>query len=402
MVIAPGPIETFGLAALEAMACGTAVVVDQASALPEVVGPAGVAVSGEGSAYAAGVRGVLARPEVERRAQARRRAEEFGWDRAVTQFLGVHQADAAQPAAVPGSAVDSGPRVRVVALGDSTTVGLGDRMPDGSWRGWAALLAQALAPPDQLEFHNLAELGAQTHTLVERQLAWALRLRPTVATVIVGANDTLRGSFDLHRVARSLETAVRQLQSAGAVVLTARLPDPGRLLSLPACLARPLARRIWAVNEVTDAVARRFSTVHLDATQPDTYEAGMWSADRLHLSERGHRVFAARYADLLAARGFTVLGRPDLEPTGRPPTRWEQIAWLATRGTRWMVDRSTDLVPSLVLLAAKDWWCNLRGIISKLDERVRADVLRCVRHIEAATEVGDDALTAISADAPAS
>jgi lysophospholipase L1-like esterase len=267
-------------------------------------------------------------------------------------------------------------------------------MPDGSWRGWAALLAQALAPADELVFHNLAELGAQTHTLVERQLAWALRLRPTVATVVVGANDTLHGSFDLHRVARSLETAVGQLTAVGAVVLTARLPDPGRLLSLPACLARPLARRIWAVNEVIDAVARRFDTVHLDATRSDAYGQGMWSADRLHLSERGHRVFAAGYAELLAVRGFTVLSRPDVEPTGTPPTRWDQIAWLATRGTRWIVDRSTDLVPSLIVLAAKDWWCDLRGIIAKLDERVRADVLRCVRHIEAAAEVSDDALDA--------
>src|SRR3712207_7820352 len=34
VVVAPGPVETFGLAALEALACGTPVVVDQASALP--------------------------------------------------------------------------------------------------------------------------------------------------------------------------------------------------------------------------------------------------------------------------------------------------------------------------------------------------------------------------------
>ena len=47
VVIAPGPIETFGLAALEALACGTPVVVDATSALPEVVGDAGVGVSGQ-------------------------------------------------------------------------------------------------------------------------------------------------------------------------------------------------------------------------------------------------------------------------------------------------------------------------------------------------------------------
>ena len=54
VAIAPGPAETFGLAALEALACGTPVVVSAESALPEVVGDAGAAVAGED--FAAGVR----------------------------------------------------------------------------------------------------------------------------------------------------------------------------------------------------------------------------------------------------------------------------------------------------------------------------------------------------------
>src|SRR5262245_40804522 len=136
--------------------------------------------------------------------------------------------------------------VRFVALGDSLTYGLGDRMPDGRWRGWAALLAESLAPPDQLQFYNLAELGSMSHTLVDSQLSRALDLNPTIAAVIVGSNDTLRSSFDVLRTARALDTAVGRLRSAGAQVLTSRLPDPGRMFGLPASLARPLARRITA------------------------------------------------------------------------------------------------------------------------------------------------------------
>jgi len=90
VVLAPGPVETFGLAALEALACGTPVVVNAASALPEVVGEAGVAVAGTAEAFADGVRGLIARPEVVRRAAARARAENFGWPRAVDGFLRAH------------------------------------------------------------------------------------------------------------------------------------------------------------------------------------------------------------------------------------------------------------------------------------------------------------------------
>jgi len=88
VAIAPGPAETFGLAALEALACGTTVVVSAESALPEVVGDAGASVAGED--LAAGVRAVLARPERSRRAAARARAEQYDWGTAVRGFLAAH------------------------------------------------------------------------------------------------------------------------------------------------------------------------------------------------------------------------------------------------------------------------------------------------------------------------
>ncbi|MER7951190.1 glycosyltransferase [Streptomyces sp. NPDC096079] len=90
--LAPGPAETFGLSALEALACGTPVVVSASSALPEVVGTAGASAADTPVAFAAGVRGVLAVPEGARRRAARARAEGFTWDRAVTAFLHAHDA----------------------------------------------------------------------------------------------------------------------------------------------------------------------------------------------------------------------------------------------------------------------------------------------------------------------
>ncbi|WIM97456.1 glycosyltransferase [Actinoplanes oblitus] len=98
VVVAPGPVETFGLSALEALACGTPVVVDEQSALSEVIGDAGVAVAGNPDAFADGVSQLMARPRDERRAAARARAEQFGWARSVAGFLRAHDV---QPAEVP-------------------------------------------------------------------------------------------------------------------------------------------------------------------------------------------------------------------------------------------------------------------------------------------------------------
>lgn len=97
VALAPGPVETFGLAALEALACGTPVVADARSALSGVIGRAGR--TGQGApALADAVEELLAIPEGARRRAARARAEEFSWDRTVRGFLAVH---AGTPVGVP-------------------------------------------------------------------------------------------------------------------------------------------------------------------------------------------------------------------------------------------------------------------------------------------------------------
>ncbi len=199
-----------------------------------------------------------------------------------------------------------------VALGDSITVGMGDPDPEspegGGWRGWAALLAASLHQP---VMHNLATLGALAADVERLQLPAATVLKPDVASVVVGINDTLRGNFDPQRTGAAVARTVAGLRAAGAQVLTMRLPDPGRMFGLPRSLAKPLARRMRAVDEV----ALRYGTVHLDAARdPATYERRYWSVDRLHPNERGHRLIACRFHALLAAAGHPV------GPRSRPGT----------------------------------------------------------------------------------
>jgi lysophospholipase L1-like esterase len=158
--------------------------------------------------------------------------------------------------------------MRFAALGDSVTLGIGDQMPQGGWRGWAALLAGSLAPPDQVELCNLAQSGALVRDVASEQLPLALSVRPALASVLVGVNDTLRGKFDPAAIAADLENTVAALQHAGTVVLTASLPDPGLLLRIPASIRHPLARRAHQINAVLGQLAVRYDLVHVDLAAP--------------------------------------------------------------------------------------------------------------------------------------
>lgn len=249
------------------------------------------------------------------------------------------------------------------ALGDSITLGIGDPVrlapPPGqrtgsrAWRGWAVLLAETLRDP---ALHIVAGNGALMADLERDQLPAALQLRPDVASVIIGINDTLRPNFDPDRLAESAAHVIGALRAAGADVLTMRLPDPGRMLHLPDMLATPLAKRAHLLNDVIDQAAERFGTLHFDAAgDACVYDPAMWAVDRLHPSERGHRHIARRFHELLAGAGHLVGPPPGAEPIEEPPTRVEQFAWMATKGAAWVVRRSTDLVPCLLSMAFAEW-----------------------------------------------
>ncbi|MEU2064673.1 SGNH/GDSL hydrolase family protein [Streptomyces sp. NPDC013455] len=258
--------------------------------------------------------------------------------------------------------------VRFVALGDSLTEGVGDPVGSG-WRGWAALLAPSLAEDrERVRFTNLAVSGAQTRDVLERQTPAALELRPDLVSVVIGVNDTLRRTFDINAVAARLDRVYASFAHQGATLLTACLPDPGAMLRLPDALASPLARRQRAVNTVVHALSDRYGALHLHAADGSwTTDRTLWSADRLHPCERGHRQFAVRCHALLSEAGRATGRPPSPEPEFPAPTRTASLVWLATAGTGWVVRRCGDLLPQLLRLAADELHHGVRGTRARLD-----------------------------------
>ncbi len=241
-----------------------------------------------------------------------------------------------------------------MALGDSVTVGVGDRTDHG-WRGWAALLAESLAVAYDLRFTNLAGVGATARQVRDEQLPVAVDLRPHLASLVVGVNDTMRSSFDPVRLRADVLASAEALSDAGADLLLVRFHDHGRVFGLPRMLRGPLARRIAVVNAVYDEVHARFGGAYVDlAASPEIYARATWSVDRLHPSENGHRLLARTFAGILRPSGPAVT-LPALEPGGGVvPTPWADLAWMATEGLPWVGRRARDLGPWAARLAVSE------------------------------------------------
>ncbi|MGW2616284.1 SGNH/GDSL hydrolase family protein [Streptomyces sp. NPDC001500] len=248
-------------------------------------------------------------------------------------------------------------------------------VPEAPGDGRVPVAAGSGSAVTGVEFTNLAVSGAQTRDVLERQFPAGLALRPDIVSVVVGVNDTLRRTFDIHAVAARLDTVYGAFAGRGAVLLTACLPDPGASLGLPGALARPLARRQRAVNAVVHALSERYGAVHLHAAEGAwTTDRSMWSADRLHPGERGHRQLALRFHALLAEAGLAHGPAPSPDPQRPAPTTSASLWWLATAGTGWVARRCTDLLPQLLTLAADELGHRARGTSARLDLRTSAAV----------------------------
>ena len=90
-----------------------------------------------------------------------------------------------------------------MAIGDSFTEGLNDPAPGGGFRGWADLVAGALAAQRPgFRYANLAIRGKLVGQVVAEQVPRAVELAPDLVSLAAGGNDILRGT-DVDELAAS-------------------------------------------------------------------------------------------------------------------------------------------------------------------------------------------------------
>ncbi|MGH3780226.1 MAG: SGNH/GDSL hydrolase family protein [Pseudonocardiaceae bacterium] len=258
---------------------------------------------------------------------------------------------------VPASSLPTARRVaRLAVLGDSTAVGIGDPLSTGGWRGFGPMLAAALGGPEEVRYTNLSVIGARMADLRHRQLPEAVARQPDVAVILAGMNDTLRSDFDPVALRDDLDITVTALHAGGAVVLITRFHDHGRVFRLPGPLRRALRHRVEQLNDAIDDVVAQRGALCLDLDQiPGAYDPAAWSVDRLHPSERGHRMLAAGFVALLASASVVVPHPVELTCSGgRQLTTAHHVAWLVCQGVPWLGQRGRDLLPHAAAVVLRE------------------------------------------------
>jgi lysophospholipase L1-like esterase len=215
-----------------------------------------------------------------------------------------------------------------VAMGDSFTEGMNDAYPDGTYRGWADLVAARLAVDSGPDFGyaNLAIRGRLLDQVIGEQLEPTLAMKPGLVSFAAGGNDVLRPRTDASTLIDRIDPVVAKLRAQGADVILFRFADvtahlPGQRIVGP---------RAAILNDGAMQLAERHGAYLIDLFADDAFRhPQMWSADRLHLSAAGHR--------RVAGHVLNVLGVGVDEDWMLVPPMPEPTPWLLARGAdlRW-------------------------------------------------------------------
>jgi lysophospholipase L1-like esterase len=196
----------------------------------------------------------------------------------------------------------------------SCFVAMGDSFSSGTEPGVPSFTDRVAARLTGWHYANLAEEGARSGDVAERQLPRALERRPELVTLVCGANDVVRTTRpQIDTFAANFEHILRRLGTAARVV-TSTYPEVGELLPMRARTRERMDAGLEAVNSVVRCLSRRYGAVCLELAGHDgTRDPENFAADGFHPSDTGHR----RAGQALAA-ALTEGAGIELEPEEVP------------------------------------------------------------------------------------
>ena len=237
------------------------------------------------------------------------------------------------------SPADRPPFRRYVAIGDSSTEGLEDKYPDGSYRGWADRLAEHIAntQDEVCEYANLAVRGLRLNEIRNTQFDDALALRPDLMTIFGGVNDVLVPAHDLRGIRDDYEAMFSEATAADITVVTFTVPDPSAYNPF----GRRLKDKLFKLNDVIRSVAERYGALVVDFQRyPIAEDPRLWFEDRLHGNELGHERIAAALACRLGLPGFDdwweAEPEGELVPVGRATGFVSDLDWFVHYFGPWL------------------------------------------------------------------
>ncbi|PEX38459.1 lipase [Bacillus cereus] len=176
---------------------------------------------------------------------------------------------------------------RFIAIGDSFTEGIGDEVEGIALKSWVDHFVQLYV--NDIEYVNFAKRGLVTKEIRSQQLEKALAFKPDLVSLIAGANDVLKGRWNLQTYKNDMEFMIDKLSKTGADIMIANLPDFTVRLPFASEKKQVIKEQLLEANDVIRSLSKEYKLHHVDFWSHQLVNDNtLWSTDLIHPNSKGY------------------------------------------------------------------------------------------------------------------
>ncbi len=181
-----------------------------------------------------------------------------------------------------------------VALGDSTTEGVGASHPSKSF---PYLVYKAIKKElGKVEHYNFGKKHSKIRNVLQTQLPKTLKLQPDLVTISIGYNDAAR-KIGTKKFRKDFQTLLKTLsEQTSAIIAVNNLPDLSIATAIPMLLKAYVKMKAKKINEIlkqeTQASGGIYVDLHAQSKLLTKYK-DLLADDGLHPSDMGHAIWGS-------------------------------------------------------------------------------------------------------------